>query len=171
MLFRSQEKSYYCGPATVQQILRNNGNQTVTQDDIAAGIGTTKYGSDLAPMPDYIRTNSVRGFVGYDIYKNLDFTSMKELIARTVYFMSGAPIARIVFSKGGSWPYSSGGHFLNVTGYDYSSTNSSNYTVKLTDPNIKNVDPSSDGTYWVYLTELHQATMDANHKEMAGYLY
>lgn len=169
----TQERNYWCGPATVQQILKyNNGdNCQLSQLQIAKGIGTTTDGSSLEPMLPYIRNNSPHGFIGYKIYKDPSITKMRYLIGATVFFDSGAPICRIVFKRGGNWPYSTRGHFLNVSGYDYGEINnasSSKNLVRLTDPNIQNVDPTSDGTYWVQLSELHIATTTARSQEFAA---
>ncbi len=168
-----QETSYYCGPATVQQVLKfNNGvSDTTTQAAIAKAIGTTTSGSTLSPMLPYIREHTTYGFVGYQIYKNPSIEQMRYLIAKTVYFDYGPPIARIVFKKTGNWPYSTNGHYLNVSGYDYkneSNLSASNNRVRLTDPNIQRVNPSSDGSYWVTLSEIHTATATANSKEFAA---
>lgn len=168
----TQETRYYCGPATVQQTMKFNMGSafTATQSEIAYDIGTTSAGSDLEPMLDYIFENTTHGFRGYLIAYMPSIDDMQYMIASTTYFYHGTPIARIVFDRGGSWPYSSGGHFLNVSGYDYgnmSNAESPSNEVRLTDPFIQWIDPTSNGTYWVELNELHTATIDSNSKEFA----
>ena len=168
----TQETRYYCGPATVQQVMKLNMGTTftATQDEIADDIGTTSAGSDLDPMVEYISNKTDIGYRGYTIAYMPSIDDMQYMIGSTTFFFHGAPIARIVFDREGSWPYSSGGHFLNVSGYDYgnmSNPESSSNEVRLTDPFIKWIDPTSNGTYWVELNELHTATMDSYSKEFA----
>ena len=163
----TQEKKYYCGPATVQQVLKFGDGQdcTVTQDEIANAIGTTPDGSALSPMVNYIKNNLGNGYVGYQIATNPSLSDMRYMVGSTIYFGYGPCIGRVKFSKGGNWPYTTSGHFLNVSAYDY--TSESDLVVRLTDPNIQNVDPTSNGTYWVELEELHTATVTHFAQEFA----
>lgn len=156
-----QATSYYCGPATVQQLIRLFGKDyDTTQDDIAKSIGTTSAGSSLKPMVDYIRDS---GYAVYRILSKPSLDDLQRLIGTNISGLYTPPIGRIRFDKGGNWSYSTNGHFLNVSGYDY--TDKNNCKVRLTDPNIQRVIPSSNGEYWVTLEEFYQATITSKSKE------
>lgn len=155
-----QEKGNYCGPATAQQLIRLFGKDyTTTQDQIAKAIGTTSKGSNLGDIVEYIEGS---GYAVYRVLKNLSIEEMHRLIGANISGYHTPPIGRLRFSKIGSWAYETEGHFLNISGYDYSDHNSTieGYEIRLTDPNIQRVQPNSSGSYYVTLGELHQATVD-----------
>lgn len=155
-----QEKGNYCGPATAQQLIRLFGKDyTTTQDQIAEAIGTTSKGSELGKITEYIKDS---GYAVYWVFKNLSIEEMHRLIGANISGYYTPPIGRLKFSQVGNWPYKTSGHFLNVSGYDY--TNHSDAIeeceIRLTDPNIQRVQPNSSGSYYVTLGEFHQATVD-----------
>lgn len=160
-----QEERYYCGPATAQQLIRLFGKDyTTTQDQIARDMGTTSIGSSLSQIVRYVENS---GYAVYRILKNLSIEEMHRLIGANISSYYTPPIGRLKFWKVGNWPYETSGHFLNISGYDY--TNHSDAIeeceIRLTDPNIQRVQPNSSGSYYVTLGEFHQATMDHTQKE------
>lgn len=164
--FCHQKYDFYCGPATVQQILRFYGDYATTQGQIATAIGTTESGSSLKPMIDYIAN---RGYVSYQVVKNPSFYDLYLLVGNAIYTYNTPPIGRISFKKGGNWRYTTNGHFLNVSGYDYTyqDYDLKECEIRVTDPFIQWVDKSSNGYYWVMLTEFHQATIGSRSQEFA----
>lgn len=97
-------------------------------------------------------------------YVIIDNPTKSRILGMVEYGVDyGQPvIGRLKFSKGGSWDYSTNGHFLNANGYT-----TDGEEIVLTDPNIKRVNPSAGGNYWVTLDELYQATDDHFADEMA----
>jgi len=154
----TQDTSYYCGPATVKQTLHYINGSSPSQSTIASGIGTTTAGSALQPMVNYInsRINSR--------YVIVSKPSKNRILQMVEYGVDNymPVICRLKFSRGGSWKYTTGGHFLNAHGY-----NSYGDEIVLTDPYIQWIDSSAGGSYWVSLTELHTATQSHFAQEMA----
>lgn len=161
-----QENGHYCGPATAQQLIRLFGNDyATTQEDIANSMGISEKGSSLSQIVKYVEKS---GYAVYRILKNLSIEEMHRLIGANISSYYTPPIGRLKFWKVGNWPYKTSGHFLNISGYDY--TNHSDAIeeceIRLTDPNIQRVQPNSSGSYYVTLGEFHQATMDHDQKEI-----
>lgn len=145
-----QEKSYYCGPATTKQTVHFINGSSSTQGTIASAIGTTTDGSNLFDMVNYI--NNEQSHHDYLIINNPDEPLIQSIAEYAVRNDSPA-IGRLKIAKGGNWAYSSVGHFLNVSGYsDYGRK------IRITDPYIGWVQPSSSGSYYVTSNEFYTAT-------------
>lgn len=145
-----QAYDYYCGPATVKQTIHFIKGSSGTQDAIATSIGTTKAGSDLAPMVKYLNNNqTVNTYVVVNSPSEDLIKGIPEYAVR-----KGSPaIGRLKIAKGGNWAYSSAGHFMNMSGY-------TNYGAKIrvTDPYIGWINASSTGSYYVTSNEFYTAT-------------
>ena len=155
----TQETSYYCGPATVQQTLKYINGSAASQTSIANSIGTTTAGSALSPMVTYTNNNQSRNT--YIIIYDPNVQQIQNMVSYAVSYR--APVmCRLKFTQGGNWPYSTNGHFMNANGYhtygDY---------ILVTDPNIKNVNPSASGSYYVHVNELYYATHNHFAQEMS----
>ena len=77
-------------------------------------------------MVDYIRDS---GYAVYRILSKPSLDDLQRLIGTNISGLYTPPIGRIRFDKGGNWSYSTNGHFLNVSGYDY--TDKNNCKVRL----------------------------------------
>lgn len=146
-----QETSYWCGPATTKQTVHFFNGYSSSQSTIATAIGTTTAGSVLSDMVKYV--NSQQSTINYLII-TAPSEELIQSIARYTITGNEPAIARLKIVKGGSWIYSSAGHYMNVTGY-------SNYgsSVRVTDPYIGWINPSSNGSYYVTSNELYTATI------------
>lgn len=156
----TQENGHYCGPATVKQTLTYINGSADTQDNIAAAIKTTEAGSTLENMVNYVNVNKNGGST-YRIIKDPSKATIQSMVENDV--RNGLPVmCRLKFSRGGSWQYTTAGHFMNANGY-------TNYGAEIcvTDPNIKRVDSSASGAYWVTIQELYLATHNHFAQEMA----
>ena len=158
-----QETGYYCGPATVKQTLTCINNTAPSQSAIASAIGTTTAGSDLASMVSYINKKipTDEEKEEYVIVKKPSKSYIQSMVNNGVTWKHPV-ICRLKFSKGGSWKYSTDGHFMNANGYD-------NYGNKIyvTDPNIQRVDKNASGSYYVSIDELYNATVNHFAQQMA----
>lgn len=159
----TQQNDYYCGPATVQQTLTYTNGSSASQDTIASAIGTTKAGSALSNMVSYVNDHINDGsHVGYDIISDPNVAQIQSTIEYACNI--GHPImCRLKFSKGGDWAYSTNGHFMNANGYkDYGEY------IYVTDPNIKRVNSSASGSYYVHVNSIYHGTHDHFAQEMAS---
>ncbi|WP_312355723.1 C39 family peptidase [Aminipila sp.] len=156
----TQETGYYCGPATVKQTLTYINGKADSQSSIAKAIGTTTDGSALINMVGYVNEKK-QAYVGYEIVQDPNIAEIQTCINYSCNI--GNPImCRLKFSKGGDWAYSTSGHYMNANGYkDYGGY------IYVTDPNIKRVDPSSNGSYYVHVNSLYYATHNHFAQEMA----
>lgn len=145
-----QETNYWCGPATTKQSIHFINASSSSQATIAQAIGTTTAGSDLLSQVNYLNKNQSRN--AYMIVNSPSEALIKSIAEYAVRKPAPA-IGRLKIAKGGNWAYSSAGHFLNVSGY--SSYGSS---IRVTDPYIGWITPSSTGSYFVTSAEFHTAT-------------
>lgn len=152
-----QENGYYCGPATVKQTLTCINNTAPSQSVIASAIGTTSAGSDLSSMVKYINNNIPidEEKEAYIIVQNPSRSNIQGMVNHGITWKQPV-ICRLCFEKGGSWIYTTAGHFMNANGYD-------NYgnLIYVTDPNVQRVNSNLSGSYYVTIDELYNAT--ANH--------
>lgn len=156
----TQETNYYCGPATVKQTIHFINGSSENQSTIASDIGTTSDGSALEPMVNYINDRKSYG-LDYTIYQNPSMEQIQNIVNYCVEKNLPA-ICRLRFEKGGNWAYRTNGHYLNANGYiEYGEE------ILLTDPNIKRVNSSSTGSYYVTINELYKATQNHPQKQMA----
>lgn len=52
-----QQNGYYCGPATVKQVLHYINNVSSTQDTYASELGTTSAGTDMTGIPGVLNSH------------------------------------------------------------------------------------------------------------------
>ncbi len=135
----TQANGYYCGPASVLQALRGNGDATDTQANIANDLGTTKDdGTYITRISAYMRQKHAASG-GYE-YKAKAFTCYTyqnaiELVKESLK-KDAVPIIRIYDTKVlGYYNGLSQTHYMCI-----SEVNTKNNTVTL-------VDPHYDSTY------------------------
>lgn len=159
-----QETSYWCGPATTKQTMQFLTGSSNSQSSIASSLGTTSSGTDGTKIVKYLNNNQSHYY--YTIYElnqdDIDTEYAQQMIDLALF--QNAPVILRVNTKGISgWPYSSSGHFLNLSGQTQYATK-----YQVTDPWIKWVDSSSTGTYWLNSTAVFDATL--NHFAQHIYL-
>ena len=127
MYYYKQEYDYYCGPATVYQMLKYFNGTSPSQQDIARALGTTSAGTVGTEIPKYL--NKKQNFRTYDIYTVSTLSGMKVVINDALD--ANAPVVlRIKLpSTNNEFGYYTPGHFLNVGGQN---TGAINY--KIVDP-------------------------------------
>lgn len=113
----AQEKSYWCGPATVQTIDDYLGSHA-SQADIAKHMGTTADGTDFSKVDDELRYRT-----GYSVYYygDLSQTGFNTKVEHSI-FVHGMPLATDVNIKGDLWPnykYDHPGHILPIEAFDW----------------------------------------------------
>lgn len=125
-----QINSYYCGPATVKQVLDYINGYSSSQSSYAGRLGTTTSGTDMTAIPPIINSDIGRNWYIYTTFRsfsqwfncvqssiNSDYPAILDIDTRYVR----------------AFPYNSSGHFVNVSGYDiYDDLNI--HDVRITDP-------------------------------------
>lgn len=147
-----QEKNYWCGPATTKQTLQYISGSSSSQAVIAKAIGTTTDGSNLSDMVSYLNNNQSNK--NYVIVTDPS-EDLIQGIAKVIVDDQAPAIGRLAFKKGGNWEYSTRGHYLNITGYSNGGS-----SIRVTDPYIGWISPSSSGSYYVTSNEVYIATKD-----------
>jgi hypothetical protein len=145
--FQLQPNDYYCGPAATRIALTARGH-SLTQDQIAADLGTTTSGTNSAEDTTRV-LNSVNGTNFYHTTSIPGSSAipaeMDRLQADVVHAISnGYPIVANIMgyaldTTGTSRGYG-GGHYVAVVGYS-----DNGRTVKIADP----ANVNGDGTYWM----------------------
>lgn len=139
----SQETSYYCGPATVKQVVHWINGSSSTQTYYATVLGTTTQGTVMSSIPSVLNTE-----IGEQYYVKASIGSQSQWMdkIRSSLYNDRPAILDIKTVGITEFPYSSNGHYVNVSGYSDSSA-----TVRITDPN------DSAGNVWYAQSVLFSA--------------
>ena len=145
--YERQPNFYYCGPASTRIALTANGH-ALSQDEVAAKLGTTTNGTDSA----HDVTRVLNDVTGEGSYETVSIPGEKatqqqkdKLRADIVDALRNgdAVVANIIGTAtdvdGNEHSYP-GGHYLTVVGY-----RDDGRTVKIADP----YETRGDGTYWM----------------------
>ncbi len=155
-----QENGYYCGPATVKEILQYYNGSSLTQSQYASALGTTTLGTDM-PIITSVLNNNLSSNISPYSYDDT-WTSFSEWSTRVKYAIdTGHPVVVDINSSAGyaSLPYaSSTGHYLAIIGYCYNPPFSSLSLVKVADPSSAcNSYYSNQGSLWYSASDLFSA--------------
>lgn len=122
-----QERSYWCGPATVQTIDDYHG-ECATQSDIAKHMGTTENGTDFSLVDDELRYRTGLSFYYYGGLTEAGFNTKVQ----HSLLDHGQPLATDVNILASIWPnymYDHTGHIVPIEAFDWR-----NWTLRLNDP-------------------------------------
>ena len=128
---REQETNYYCGPATVNQVVCYVTGTYRQQSFYATELGTTTAGTDMTRI-----TGVLNEYIYEDHYVYSSIGTRSEWLEKIRYSLDcNRPAVLDINTEDTTlgFPYTSEGHFVNVSGYDGSSG-----TVRITDPNDPN---------------------------------
>lgn len=130
--FRNQSEVYYCGPASVQQVIAyyNNNTNVPNQDDIADDLCTTTNGTDVYQIVNYLNNNTSQTY-----QSQWYFSSAANLYSYVIqdYSQRKPSIAFIENTNSSNWRYTVAAHFLCFEGYvDDTSTNAN--LINVVDP-------------------------------------
>ena len=163
VFYFKQETSYYCGPATARQTIATILNSVVrvpTQSAIAndpafGGVSASGGTLNATKMRQYINSKASANYV-----EVVNYTSGAMQLCLDRGLTDGnPPILRMTGNKGDIWPYTTQGHYLNVSG----KINATTYQV--TDPYIEYVKPSiTNGKYTRTLSQIHSVTQQHTAK-------
>ena len=121
-----QTETYWCGPATVKQVLHYINGSSLSQKTYANkdNLNTTTSGTNMVNIDGVLNKYQTRNRYVYSQFANYD-----EWHTRVRYDMVyGIPTVIDINSIGNSnWKYSTEGHFLCISGYDNSSGTLYNY--------------------------------------------
>lgn len=158
-----QETNYYCGPATVQQILYYLNGYAPSQDELASEMNTTsEYGTDNAQIVDYLNAHTNK------VYEARWWWKDKSVLEHMVVYgtdHNDQPIVAYIEiptkNSIDSWPNYTTGHYLTYNGYSDGGS-----TIHVTDPYAHkakyNVSRISDGKYTVTSWEAEKVTRRVN---------
>lgn len=147
-----QETTYWCGPATVKQVVHFLNGSSNSQAYYAEKLKTTTSGTDMTLIPGVIKTET-----GVEYAYDSIGTESSWFDKIFVSVMNEQPaILDINTQNVSAFPYSSAGHFVNVSGYDATGTKQ----VRITDPYVKGL-----GNRWYNATDLY--TANSNHFRQA----
>ncbi len=128
-----QETSYWCGPATVKQVLGAINGSSESQTYYAGKLGTTKDGTDFSLVDDIL--NNHQSAVSY-IYQSLsstEYETWKSIMILSIDWGNPAVLdLRITPQNMPLYTSSVEGHILNTSGYNL--LDSKNKRLRLTDP-------------------------------------
>lgn len=133
-----QETGYWCGPATVKQVLQFINKTSSSQQYYADKLGTTTSGTDMTVIPSVLNNHQSRNT--YVMTKVIHQSNWSMYLRESTRNRVPVILDIKVLSEDG-WPYTTAGHFLCTTGYDERTYNS--VAIQVSDPH-----PTYYGTYW-----------------------
>lgn len=150
-----QENSYYCGPATVKQTLHSVNGSSSSQSSYASRLGTTTSGTDMTKIPAVLNSDQNETYYVYST-----FSDINTWLSYSKWSLNkGVPAILDINTSGISqFPYTSSGHFVNLSGLDLDENDGGGTTNRalITDP----YGPGF-GNNWYYVTNVYQA--NRNH--------
>lgn len=132
-----QENNYYCGPATVKQVLHFLNGSSLSQKTYASELGTTTSGTNMVNIPDVLNEHRQNDGPSYSYREFDEFKNWYPHVALDI--MNERPVIIDITSTKDNWLYATSGHFMCISGYDDST--STKYAW-VTDPH-----PKHYGTY------------------------
>lgn len=178
--FHSQLYGDYCGPATTQQTyeylyyMKNNRYYAPSQTTIAGKIGTIScmqekcttagHGTSIQDILDYLNDSnlgcsysSVWWWANQNGFDTMVEESISDKTPVILYASISSGIAgRSNLSDRSKWLFATGGHFLNISGYNFK--NSSDKYFNVTDPFADRFKGYSSGKYDVNNSVVKAAT-------------
>lgn len=119
-----QSNSYYCGPASVQNVLSKINGSSPSQSALASSMGTSSsYGTYVYKVANELASRTGFNYVSQSVYDRSVGNSVVSSID------SGyIPIYNVDTKTLNSNYAFSSGHYIVGTGYDYSASGSSGYS-------------------------------------------
>ncbi len=141
-----QDEDYYCGPATVKQVLHFLTGENYPQSVYAEGLGTKEAGTDFSKIPNY-----VNGRIGSNYYVFVPIINIDNWYSKIRWDTNnGYPVFLDINTNSvADIPYNVEGHIVNVSGYNELE---SEVKVRITDPYQKAL-----GNNWYAKSELYKA--------------
>ena len=128
-----QINGYYCGPATVQNVIKYHTGTTYSQSTLASALGTTTSGTVMANIDDVLRSYTNKNYVYADIESE---SKWKRRVANNINDSNMAVIIDINSTGCSSWPYSTSGHFIPIYAcYDATTTSCTKVMISDSHPN------------------------------------
>ncbi len=124
-----QENGYYCGPATVQNVIQYHTGTKYSQSTLASKLGTTTSGTVMGNIDDVLRDYTGKNYVYADIES---VSKWKRRVANNINDTKMAVVLDINSSNYSQWPYTTSGHFIPIYAC-YDATTTSCTQVKISD--------------------------------------
>ncbi|MGB4588551.1 MAG: C39 family peptidase [Clostridiaceae bacterium] len=143
-----QINGWFCGPASVQQIIMYYNGSSPSQTTIANDLGTTERGTNMSNIPAYLNSKTGKS---YGIYSIGEFSSYRTNILATI--KSAKPMIIDILATTANWPYATEGHFLVINGITMANQVG---TIHMVDPHFSGIGKWSSEDLKVY-------TVNNNH--------
>lgn len=151
-----QANNYYCGPATVKEIVQYYNGSSGTQAYYANLLGTTTNGTDMTYIPSVLNSSISSSIYAYDD----TWTSFSQWATRVMASIdAGNPVVADISTSGVTMlqiPYVTTGHYVAIIGYSYDTRSNTLASVKIADSH-----PTYYGIYWYPSSDLY--TANDNH--------
>lgn len=127
-----QDTEYYCGPATVKQVVHRINGSSLSQKAYAELLSTTTDGTNMTLIPDVVNTCIDEQYYVYSSIGTQD--EWMEKIRSGIYNDRPAilDINTEDLHKQNKFPYPTKGHFVNTCGYSDTEN-----VVYITDPHYE----------------------------------
>ncbi|TDQ41162.1 C39 family peptidase [Aureibacillus halotolerans] len=156
-----QETSYWCGPATVKQVLHYLNGSSDSQSDYADELGTTRDGTVFSIVDNILNDNQNERTYRYYEYEEDDYLAWQIFMIKSVD--RGIPAVLDLKISPRTLPnYEStvAGHILNTSGYDAQGDLRDDPRIRLTDPFDQGNRGRTIGNRWYDMDSIFEANQD-----------
>ena len=143
-----QSETYFCGPATVKEVVQFKKGTSKTQYQYSYDLGTTAAGTDMTIIPGVINAE-----LGANIYVYYSFLNQTDWLGKVVYSTNTSTpvILDINTTAVSEIPYNTTGHFLPVSGY-HQNASGVHDQIRVADPHY-----AYCGSAWYSVSGLYTA--------------
>ncbi|MFD2670350.1 C39 family peptidase [Marinicrinis sediminis] len=129
-----QETYYWCGPATVKQVLDSINGSSNSQSYYANELGTTTSGTVFSLVDDILNDHQTDTTYVYTDFQSNEYNTWESIMMAAVdlFYVPAVLDLKITPSNMPLYTSNVAGHILNNSGYDISDSN--NKKIRLTDP-------------------------------------
>ncbi|PDO10017.1 MAG: hypothetical protein BLM47_09385 [Candidatus Reconcilbacillus cellulovorans] len=154
-----QETPYWCGPATVKQVLHFLNGTSQPQSYYASKLGTTTDGTDFSKVDDVLNSHQSVHTYTYRSFSSNEYSTWVTAMILTIDW--GVPAVldlRISRDLLPNYTSTVEGHILNTSGYDTSSyPNQTSYRLRVTAPYDQGNRGATFGNKWYEMEKVWKA--------------
>lgn len=152
-----QQNGYYCGPATVKEVVHYFNGVSSSQEYYANRLGTSTGGTTMTQIPGVLNSCITSNNYAYDdTWSN--FNQWATRIMNSID--SGNPVIIDISTDGIQaqmlrLPYDTEGHYLAIIGYSFDTRAGTLASIKVSDPH-----PVYNGLIWYPASDIYKANFN-----------
>jgi len=137
MVAYKQEYTYYCGPATVKEVVQYFKGTSSSQAFYATKLGTISAGTVMTNIPGVLRTYTGKNYIYSEGITSVS-TWQAWLLLDITHQSYKWPVVLDIATTKDFWPYKTSGHYVAVSGLVYTGSTVNNVYICDCHPSYTN---------------------------------